>query len=110
MGGGFGTDQAKGMKPRVVNSHLDQLTEPVFRNQLDIGLADTRRYADNQLVAAAILQTRQGLAVHVQTTAALVADNFVAFNTDQRRNVAQLSPFARNLFRRMLSGVATLEI
>src|SRR5437879_5645891 len=110
MGRGLGTDHAIGMKPSVVDSHLDQLAEPALRNQLDIGLADTRGYADDELVTAAILQARQGLAVHVQASAPLVADNFVALNADQRRNVAQPPQFARNLIRYKLSVRENLEI
>ncbi len=93
-----------------MDAHRDQLPQPALRNQLDIALADTGRSADNELVAAAILQPGQCPVVHVQLAAALVADNFVAFDADQRRNVAQPAQLARHRIGDQLAVREHLEI
>jgi len=101
-GARLGTDHAIGMN-HAYELPFDQLTEPVFRNQLDIGLADTRRYADNQLVAAGNSPDPPQVLLYTFRRPRRSSLTISLLQYCQRRNVAQLSQFARNLIRNELS-------
>src|SRR5262249_9057422 len=105
------TDDAVCVKPRVMYAHLDQTAQPAFRHQLvDIALAYAGGHAGDQAIAAAVLDSLQALAEDVEPAAALVADDFHAFDADQRRHIPDLAQLARNFIRDELAVREDLKI
>ena len=68
-------DHPIGVEPDVVHAHGDQPAQPGLGHQVDVGLADARRDADEQPVAAAGFEAGERLGQHVHPAAALVADD-----------------------------------
>ena len=55
-------DHAVGVEPGVVDAHVDQTPQPGLGHKIDVGLADAGGDADDQPVAAAVLEARERLA------------------------------------------------
>ena len=86
-----GPDRAIDVKPGVHHAHLDQPVEPLFAEQVEVRLAEAGADAGHHLVLQAVLQALHRLAEHARAAAALVADDLVPFDADQRRDVAELA-------------------
>src|SRR5262249_16089583 len=98
-------------KPRVMDAHLYQTSQPAFRYEfIDISLADAGRQADQELVSTACLQPRHRFVQDVRPAAALVADRRGAFDANQRRDVAHLSYTGRDLIRDQLAVSENLKV
>ena len=90
-----GTDDAVGMVPGVVHTALNQGAEPIFRQAgVDIGLAETGRNAGQHSIAQAGIQSAQRPGVNVLVAPALVTDDRIAFDADERCDIAQLPHFS----------------
>ena len=91
--------RAVDVEPGVHHAHLDQPVEPLLAEQVDVRLAEAGADAGEHLVLQAVLQALHRLAEHAVPAAALVADDLVPFDADQRRDVAELAQLAWPLRR-----------
>jgi hypothetical protein len=67
-----------------VHPHFNQPTQPGFTDQIDVGLADARRDAHDQTIVDAVFESLHRLVEDVFIATSLVADDFAAFDADQR--------------------------
>src|SRR5207253_1888333 len=98
------------VKPRVHHTHVDQPVEPFFTEQIEIGLAKARADTGHDFVLQAVLQPLHRLAEHALAAAALVADDLISFDADQRRDVAELAKLPRDFVGNEMAIREDLEI
>lgn len=88
-------DDAVGVVPSVVHAAFNQGAEPIFRQAgIDIGLAETGRDACQHPIAQAGIQSAQRSGVNVLVAPAFVTDDRIAFDADERCDIAQLPHFS----------------
>ena len=83
-----GADRAIDMKPGVEDAHFDQPIHPALAEQIKIGPTEAGANTGEQLVLEAVLQPFHGFREDVGSPTALVADDLVALDADQRRDIA----------------------
>src|ERR1043166_8330976 len=99
------------MKPNVVDTHLNQPPQPALADQIvDVCLAHTGGDSQNQPVTPAVLKASQRLAENAQTPPPLVADDLRAFDTDERRDVADPPQVPSDLIGDQLAVGENLEV
>lgn len=98
FGRAFGSNHAVDVEPAVHDSHGDEFVDPgIAEEVIDIGFADAGADAGHDFVVEAILETFHGLAEDAGFAASLVADDFGAFDADQRGDVAEFVKFLGDL-------------
>ena len=85
------------MKPNIHYTQFDQTINPVFPYQvIDVGLTDAGCNTCQKLVTDAVLKTGHSLGEHLRFASSLVAYDFISFNANQRRHIAQFAQFPRH--------------
>ncbi len=85
----IGANGAIGVIPEVHHTHIDEPVHPFFAEQIfKVRLAQARRDAGQEFVIDAVLQALHRFAEDIFFTAPFVADDFGAFNADERGDVA----------------------
>jgi hypothetical protein len=79
------------VKPRIHHAHLDQPINPRLGQEVNVGLAKAAANSREKLVGDAIANPLQRAAQDVLAAASLVADDLVALDADERRDVAEAS-------------------
>ncbi len=105
------TDGAIDVKPGVHHAHFDEPIEPLFGEQVvDVRLAEARANAGHYAVLQAVFDALHRLAPHAAAAAALVGNDFVAFDAHERRDVAHAAHPGRHFVGDELSVGKDLEV
>lgn len=94
FGIGIGPHGPVNMEPGVEDPHLNQAINPFFGHQIfEIGLADARADAGEDLFCQTVLDPLHRLRQHTRPAAAFIADNLRPFHADQWSDVAEPADF-----------------
>ena len=108
---GIAADGAVGVIPDVMHAHVDELLHPVLVEQfVDIRLAGAGGNAGDEAVFQAVFQAPERVVQDVEAAAALIGNNRLSLDADQRGAVAEFPHFGGNLVGDELAIGEDLEV